>query len=185
MGLGRYARGGVAVAIAATLCVISAGCEKAPPPSNARPNSTATPFGAAPSTSAKAGVGGCGRVFPPNAKMPSWTATAGPPTGLPWVMSASGNMVGILFGQPLRVAPRDDGISNKILWISRSPREGQTLQIAGQRLSDGKTANATEPADSSPGEIYPSIVDMPGQGCWRLDLTWGPNTAIVYLYYGD
>jgi hypothetical protein len=94
-------------------------------------------------------------------------------------------MVGILFGQPLRVAPRDDGMNNKILWISRAPREGQTLQIAGQRLTDGKTADTTGPADSGPGEIYPSIVDMPGQGCWRLDLTWGPNTATVYLYYGD
>jgi hypothetical protein len=100
-------------------------------------------------------------------------------------MSASGNIVGILFGEPLRVAPRNDGMSNKILWISRPPREGQPLQVAGKRISDGTTANASAPAGSSPGEIYPSIIDMPGAGCWELDLAWGPNTATVYLYYGD
>jgi hypothetical protein len=32
-------------------------------------------------------------------------------------------------------------------------------------------------ADSSPGEIYPSYVDLPAPGCWRLSLRWGAHAA--------
>src|SRR4051794_9137433 len=32
-------------------------------------------------------------------------------------------------------------------------------------------------ADSSPGEIYPSDVDLPSPGCWHLELKWGSHQA--------
>jgi hypothetical protein len=35
------------------------------------------------------------------------------------------------------------------------------------------------PPDSSPGEIYPSAVDLPKPACWRLSLAWGSHRARI------
>jgi hypothetical protein len=40
------------------------------------------------------------------------------------------------------------------------------------------------PPNSSPGEIYPSEVDVPSPGGWHFDLRWGKNKASVDLVYG-
>ena len=40
-----------------------------------------------------------------------------------------------------------------------------------------------EPASSGPGEIYPTIVEVPFVGCWHVELAWGPNTDAVDLIY--
>jgi hypothetical protein len=37
------------------------------------------------------------------------------------------------------------------------------------------------PDDASPGEIYPSIVDLPAAGCWRLTLRWSGHAASIDL----
>jgi len=42
---------------------------------------------------------------------------------------------------------------------------------------------SSQPANSGPGEIYPSIVDVPQPGCWRFDLSWSGHRATVYLEY--
>ena len=39
------------------------------------------------------------------------------------------------------------------------------------------------PADSAPGEISPSIVDVPEPGCWRFTLEWDGNAATLDLSY--
>ena len=38
-----------------------------------------------------------------------------------------------------------------------------------------------QPANSGPGEIYPSIVEVPFAGCWHVELAWGPNMDAVDL----
>jgi hypothetical protein len=38
-------------------------------------------------------------------------------------------------------------------------------------------------ANSGPGEIYPSIVDVPQAGCWHFDLSWSGHKASVELLY--
>ena len=35
------------------------------------------------------------------------------------------------------------------------------------------------PADSEPGEIYPSGVDLPKPGCWHVALAWGSHRASI------
>ena len=40
-----------------------------------------------------------------------------------------------------------------------------------------------QPANSGPGEIYPSIVDVPTAGCWVLNLAWGAHRAALALPY--
>ena len=38
-------------------------------------------------------------------------------------------------------------------------------------------------ADSFPGEIYPSTVDVPVPGCWQFTAEWNGHTATVDLRY--
>jgi len=39
------------------------------------------------------------------------------------------------------------------------------------------------PANSGPGEIYPSVVDVPEAGCWAFTLRFAGLTAEVELAY--
>ena len=63
----------------------------------------------------------------------------------------------------------------------RSQRDGQPLRVTAT-LRDS-TVRTTVPATSGPGEIYPSIVDVPTAGCWRFALTWNGARASVGLRY--
>lgn len=94
-------------------------------------------------------------------------------------------MVGILWGYPFRTGHPSP--SNKILGVVKEPRGGKDLSISVH--PDGVTspsAFVTRPADLSPGEIYPSVIDVPGgPGCWRLDLTWNGHSASVALPYSS
>jgi hypothetical protein len=72
----------------------------------------------------------------------------------------------------------------EILWVVARPRGGSALTISAHPI--GKVAplvTTIQPANSSPGEIYPSIVDVPEPGCWHLDLAWAGQQASVELEY--
>lgn len=70
--------------------------------------------------------------------------------------------------------------ANKVLWIVRFPRDGNSLTITARLGTDRSDVVRTSwPADSSPGEIYPSIIDLPKAGCWQLSLAWGPHRARI------
>jgi hypothetical protein len=74
--------------------------------------------------------------------------------------------------------------SNKILWVMRLPRNGSQLVIrATPEHSLSPTIIVTEPADSGPGEIYPSIVNVPRSGCWHLQVRWAGHSDSVNLGY--
>jgi hypothetical protein len=183
------------IALTLLLAVSVVGCandERSNPVSTGPPTATdrattsagvitapATPA-ATESTTSDPRKGGCGQT-------PVHSGNEVPPWGqvgasfLRFVATEEGNAVGFLFADPLRVAPRTDGRNNKILWVVREPRKGQDLLLDG-KLGD-ISVNVTKPADSGPGEIYPSIVDVPTAGCWRFTLHWGPNTGHVDLLY--
>ena len=132
--------------------------------------------------------GGCGATKLYRGRLPAWTAPAfadtspGPP---PWphALSARGNVVAIVFGNPLR-AGNPTGRMNKILWIMRLPRHASPLRIEATPLHATVPAirNAWPP-DSSPGEIYPSYVNVPTAGCWQLTLRWAGHTDSIDLHY--
>jgi hypothetical protein len=90
----------------------------------------------------------------------------------------------VLFGYPLRAGRRQDGANNKILWDMRDPRDGQPLLLTARPLAGGPAVNLTFPADASPGEIYPSTIDVPTPGCWHMTLQWNGHTATIDLPYG-
>jgi hypothetical protein len=113
--------------------------------------------------------------------LPDWAASAGAPD-LPHALGGTGLIVGAVWVTPR--SPQEAPASTKILWISRVPRAGTPLRITATPF--GLTAPLVRvevPADSGPGEIYPSIVEVPFAGCWHVELAWGPNTDAVDITY--
>ena len=75
------------------------------------------------------------------------------------------------------------GYSNKILWVVGVQRTGD-LAIDGVPLGKtGPVVHYSFPANSSPGEIYPSGVDVPEAGCWAFTLRFAGQTAQIELAY--
>jgi hypothetical protein len=67
----------------------------------------------------------------------------------------------------------DGRTSTKILWI---PRQAQTslLTIIGDRLDGtGHFEQEQRVARAGARPVFPSIVDVPGTGCWRLTIRNG------------
>jgi hypothetical protein len=117
--------------------------------------------------------------------IPTWAESAKPPRTIPHVLSADGNVVAFLFGDPLWAALPND-THNKVLWIVRQPRGGQPLKITATLPgSDVAPVHLSLPANSSPGEIYPSTVNVPAPGCWHLTLAWNGHHSAIDLGYGS
>jgi hypothetical protein len=109
---------------------------------------------------------------------PAW-ADSSPGLTLPYALSSGDAAAAFFFADPLR-AGHPTNPHNKILWVVRYPRNGKPLSIVARSPTDpGKTVRASWPADSEPGEIYPSYVDLPKPGCWELTLSWDTHTAHV------
>jgi hypothetical protein len=90
---------------------------------------------------------------------------------------------GFLFGHPLR-AGNPANPSNKILWVVASPRDGMPLRLSGHPIgASAPVVTSTWPANASPGEIYPSIINVPAPGCWHFTLSWKGHTDAVDLNY--
>jgi hypothetical protein len=137
-----------------------------------------------PTADAKPFEGGCGNTTVMNGgvsdALQKW-AGDNAPSGVPYAVAHPATVAGFLFGAPLR-AP-GTGSSNKILWVVGTPRTGDLI-VEGVPL--GKTSPTVRyafPANSGPGEIYPSGVDVPLPGCWSFTLRWAGQTAAMELLY--
>jgi hypothetical protein len=114
---------------------------------------------------------------------PRWTAAAwadsSPGFRIPYSL-ASGDAAAAFWFAPRLRAGHPENPSNKVLWIVRFPRNGHPLEITARLAADpARVVRISRPADSSPGEIYPSAVDLPKPGCWRLGLAWGSHRASI------
>jgi hypothetical protein len=84
-----------------------------------------------------------------------------------------------------------EGVNTKILWTVDHPGILAALQIDGTNLSDrGKTFRQTINPTASPVVVpspdqYPSIVDVPGAGCWRLQITSGQASGTIIMWVVD
>jgi hypothetical protein len=169
---------GIAVLFSGLLAV---GCTATPDSGGSTPPpGPASTVAAAPAASQVSS--GCGATSVGLGGLPAWTASAGPPA-LPSVMSHEGNLVGVVFGYPLMSPPAQTGKQNKILWIVREPRDGSDLMLTLRPKGGGDAVTTSEPAGSSPGEIYPSIVDVPAAGCWDVVAEWNGHRATLELSY--
>ena len=91
---------------------------------------------------------------------------------MPHVLGEDGRIVAILFEQPL-IAEREQ----KILWVSREPvNEPTDLEITATR----EETVVTRTVKGGPG---PSGIELPGTGCWTLDLRWAGQTDRLRLAY--
>jgi hypothetical protein len=115
------------------------------------------------------------RGGPPSWSAPAWSDSS-PGFKLPYAL-ASADSAAAFFWVRLRAgAPIDP--ANKVLWVMRYPRHGSPLRIlARYGRTPALRARSSWPADSSPGEIYPSYLNLPKPGCWQLTLRWGSHTA--------
>jgi hypothetical protein len=157
-----------------SLVAISLGCS----------GGTATP--AAVSSAPPAPTSCTGTVTAQGGVPPGWVDVAGGhnnPAGVPFTMDQSQSVAGFVFGYPLR-AGHPENPANKILWVVRLPRGGSDLTVTAHPLgATTPVVKVVQPADSGPGEIYPSVVDVPTAGCWVLNLAWGSHRAVLALAY--
>jgi hypothetical protein len=72
----------------------------------------------------------------------------------------------------------DGRISMKILWELRRG-SATLLGIRGTRLDGAGAFTVKLSATSSNSKQFPSIIDVPGPGCWRLTLKAGTTTGRV------
>jgi len=110
---------------------------------------------------------------------PAWSASAwssSPGFRLPYSL-ASGDSAAAFFWVRLRAGDPSNP-ANKVLWVMRYPRQHTPLRILARwGASAAVTARSSWPPDSSPGEIYPSYLNLPKPGCWQLTLRWSSHTA--------
>ena len=140
-----------------------------------------------PSPAAHPASGGCGATTVYEGSPPEWLVDAaggsGAPSTLPYFSSTPGLIGGFIFGYPLR-AGHPDNPTNKVLWAVATARNGAALNVVGH--PQGATTPVVTysfPDNSSPGEIYPSIVDVPSPGCWTFTLSWGGAQAQIQLAF--
>lgn len=116
--------------------------------------------------------------------LPAWADEAR--VGLArYVISDDQTALGVLWAEPMLAGePGPDRPSNKILWIVNRPRKGSDLVVTAVPIgSPGNPLELTFEADSGPGEIYPTEIDVPTPGCWRMELQWAGHAAVVTVPY--
>ena len=112
------------------------------------------------------------------AVLPEWARTgfSDPKPVMPFVTSASGNLVGIMFGDQLSSPPRQNE-SNKVLWVWKVMPNPMDIKATARLDGTGPATTQGLPTPLA----GPSYVDLPAVGCWRLDLTWPGGSDSVDL----
>jgi Peptidase family M23 len=110
-------------------------------------------------------------------ELPDWMrgGFSGTRPKAPFVTSVKGQIGAILLAN-LQVNPK--GHSNKILWVSK-PKVTRPDDLRIIATSDDNKV-VTRIVPGGPG---PSIIDLPSEGCWRLDLAWSGNHDTIGLRY--
>ena len=78
-------------------------------------------------------------------------------------------------------------VDEKILWIvPLSKRVGPRLAISGRLNGSSRITYRRRYAEASseqtPAHLFPSVLDLPRAGCWKLTLTSGPIKAMVTVF---
>jgi hypothetical protein len=117
--------------------------------------------------------------------LPAWARSGfnPPDLAMPHVSGARGDLVAVLWQRrdPL-VVPAPPQRNNKILWVSRLPSAGPSLQITAQQLIGGAAVGPVQQRTVAGGP-GPSVIDMPAPGCWQFTLHWSGHVDTVDLAY--
>jgi hypothetical protein len=155
---GRLARGGAAAV--ATAAVVAVGVA-------VLPHGTRT--GSSPASHQTVTVVPACEATVTHEVLPDWARTgfSDPQPVMPFVRSRSGNVVAILFANPLHSPPSPD-ISNKVLWVwHQLPADVPDIRMTARLNGNGPAFTKGLPSPAGP-----SYVDLPSPGCWRVTLTW-------------
>jgi hypothetical protein len=106
--------------------------------------------------------------------LPSW-ADLGEGGGIPWTVGRPPEVVGVMFATELVAkGERPDGSANKILWLIRATIASSQVTLRAQP-ADAATPVVTLRLTGY--QQFPSIVDLPNPGCWRINISWGPGST--------
>jgi hypothetical protein len=94
--------------------------------------------------------------------------------GVPWAKQH-------LLGARIFTTRKPRTINPKVLWITRSRGYGSTVHIEGQRLDAPGSFSATEKGWGD----YPSYVNVPAPGCWRVTVASGRVSGRVVFSATD
>jgi hypothetical protein len=102
--------------------------------------------------------------------LPSWALSgfSDPTATWPFGRSASGDLVGIVFTDPLQAAASAQDPQNKTLWVTRTPP--QATDLLKTTAQPENTDQLTEVDLHEPPGL--SIVDLPTPGCGVMQLRW-------------
>ena len=180
---------------AALLCALLAGCAAPVPsstPTTAAETPTSTPQPAATSTpsaaispSAKATgspspvAGGCGQTQVQSGPGPE--ADQGLAEN-PWAYAtpAGPGIVAYFWHPPPALIAAHGPIERaKVLWISHGEQAAHLTIAAHPLTAPSPVVHLAFPPSASGG--YPSLIDLPNPGCWRLEVTLGTTHATMDL----
>lgn len=111
--------------------------------------------------------------------LPGWARAGFTPPDQPvvHVSGRRGDIVGVVFGDPLHAPPLADR-GNKILWVAK--KWGAPLKI--HATLNGSSLAVDREVVGGPG---PSLIDMPKAGCWTFTLSWpGHRDELAVPYTG-
>ena len=168
-----------AVLNALALCGILAGCSPSPVVSPLGFSPTALPS-APPSTpvpsSRNTGAGCAGTAVDTGPGLPSWAEVGG--GRIPWALGQPPAVVGVMFATELVArGERPDGSANKILWLTRSPIPPNQLTLRAQPAQSAAPVVSLRFPRVEENQQFPSIVDLPTPGCWRINVSWGTGST--------
>ena len=110
--------------------------------------------------------------------LPVWARSgfSDPEPVMPYVRSASGHIVAILFTGRLTSPPRRD-VANKVLWVWQTyPGNVADAHLTARLGGTGPAVTAGLPAPAGP-----SYVDLSAPGCWRLTISWPGGSDTIDL----
>jgi hypothetical protein len=110
--------------------------------------------------------------------LPDWARTgfSDPEPVMPYVRSASGDVVAIMFNDGLE-APASPQAGNKVLWVwKRLPAAVGDIRATARREGSGPPV-----VTFMPTPVGPSSVRLDAPGCWRLTLTWPGGSDSIDL----
>jgi hypothetical protein len=171
-------RGWSALRLVCTLCLVAAAAAACT--SSSKSASPAASGTAALSPSATVNMESSCSFKLTKGDLPVWAREGFRPpfNATPFVTSNHGDLIGVVFGYPLkspRVKPNDG--NNKILWVSQ--------EHAGQMEVYAQLVGSSQAVDIGFVDVGPSIIDMPKPGCWHLALKGFGWTDTIDLVYNE
>ncbi len=84
-----------------------------------------------------------------------------------------------LVGARIFTTVKTRSINPKVLWTAQRPGAGPTLLISGKRLDKPGHFSSRYPSASSGKSQFPSYVEVPQAGCWRVTVKSGKLEGAV------